>query len=98
MFYYELWTKSFNETDYKTYEETIKVDDKTLIDCHTMICDYKIDNSRSDVLVHIDYLDGVTANVHNYDRDYGYKGYVINYYMSTFGGYKLILEDIKKIE
>ncbi len=88
--------KSFTETDYKTYEESIKVDDKTLIDCHAMMCDYKIDNNRDDVLVQINYLDGVTANVHKNDRDYGYKGYVINYYMSTLGGYKLILDDIKK--
>lgn len=88
--------KDFTKSDYKTYEESIKVDDKTLMDCQDVICDYKIDNNRDDVLVQIDYLDGVTSNIHKYDKDYGYKGYVIHYYMSTLDSYKLILDDIKK--
>lgn len=87
-------TKTLSAEDYLTYEEHIDIDDKTIIDCSN-ICEYKIDDNVNDVVIKVDYLDGINSYIHDYNNDYGYKNYFVHYDTNFYDMYDYILNDLK---
>ena len=87
-------TKTLSDKDYLTYEEHIDIDDKTIIDCSN-ICEYKIDDNVNDVVIKVDYLDGINSYIHDYNNDYGYKNYFVHYDTNFYDMYDYILNDLK---
>lgn len=87
-------TKTLSAEDYLTYEEHIDIDDKTIIDCSN-ICEYKIDDNVNDVVIKVDYLDGINSYIHDYNNGYGYKNYFVHYDTNFYDMYDYILNDLK---
>ncbi|MGN0973181.1 MAG: helix-turn-helix domain-containing protein [Bacilli bacterium] len=87
-------TKTLSDKDYLTYEEHINIDDKTIVDCSN-ICEYKIDDNANDVVIKVDYLDGVNSYIHDYDNDYGYKNYFVHYETNFYDMYDYVINDLK---
>ncbi len=83
----------FLDTEYSTKTETIEIQDDLYIS-ENLDCEYKIDNSVSNIKIEINYIDGVKSYI-NVSNTKNYKYCSFGYDINPATAYKIVMRDIK---